>query len=137
MFEEARREAPPSNLVPKSSGSPATPLILIGAGGAAVGAGVLVAGGGGGGNDAEEGSVRFSDARFSTPSIVCNNGEEDAELPVAILVNATSSRADTVLIPSVSASLTIVSSPASRTRWAPSRSVRPPSPLRRSVPTRR
>lgn len=111
VFEEARRDAPPS-MVPKSSGSSATPLILIGAGGAAVGAGVLVAGGGGGGNDAEEGSVRFSDARFSTPSIVCNNGEEDAELPVAILVNATSSRADTVMIPSVTASLTIVSSPA-------------------------
>jgi len=49
----------------------------------------------------------------STPSIVCNNGTDDVELPVAILVNATSSRVDTVLIPSVSATLTIVASPSS------------------------
>jgi hypothetical protein len=112
VFEEARRDAPTS-MVPKGSGSSATPLFLIGAGGAAVGAGVLVAGGGGGGNAGEDGRVRFSDARFSTPSIVCNNGTDDVELPVAILVNATSSRTDTVLIPSVSATLTIVASPSS------------------------
>ena len=108
LFDAARREAPPASLATHKSGS-AAPLILIGVVGAGAGTAAVLAGGG----DAKaEGVVRFSDARFSTPSMVCNNGARDASLPVAILINATNSRAETVLVQSVSASLTIVASPA-------------------------
>jgi hypothetical protein len=108
VFESVRREAPPVT-VSTPKGHSAAPFLVIGAGAAGVGTAVLLSNGG---ENEATGVVRFSDAHFATPSTVCNNGEREASLPVAILVNATSSRTERVLVQSVSAALTIVSSPA-------------------------
>ena len=103
-FDHARRDAPPST---SKSGRSLVPIVAVGAGAGAAGLILIATGGSDGSEDAR---VRFTDAQFATPTLVCSNGMRDVAIPVSILVNATNSRDDAVTISGVTSVLTIVSS---------------------------
>jgi len=104
-FGKARREAPPAA---GRSGAPGGTLLALGAGGAAAAAGVVVLASGGG--DGEPELARFSDARFATGAVVCSNGMGAREVPVTLLLTASNTRPDPVVLSRVDTTLTIVAS---------------------------
>jgi hypothetical protein len=109
-FEEARREvraAPPAGAKRGSR----LPLILVGAGAVAGGA-IALAAGGGSSSPPPTGEVRFTNARFATPVLVCPDGTANAELALAIDFDATNGTPAAVAVSAISSTLIIVASPA-------------------------
>ncbi len=106
VFEEARQEVRAAQ--PKGKGS-RTALILLGAGGAA---GAVVALAAGGSGPPPAGEVRFMNARFVTPVLVCPDGSQGLALPLAIDFDAANTTNAAVALNAVSSTLIIEASPA-------------------------
>ena len=108
-FEEARREARAAGPEKRSK----TPFILLGAGAAALAVGAIaLAQGGTTPSPPPSGDVRLTGARFATPVLVCPDGSQNLELPLAIDFEAANTTSVPVAILSVSSTLIIVTSPA-------------------------
>jgi len=110
-FEDARRETQAARAEGKRS---KTPFILLGAGaaGLAVGAIALAGGGSEPSPPPTTGDVRLTGARFATPVLVCPDGSQGLDLPLAIDFEAANTTGVPVGILSVSSTLIIVTSPA-------------------------
>jgi hypothetical protein len=109
-FEEARQELRSAAPAARKSGS-RLPLILLGAGAVAGGTIALVAGGGSS-PPPPSGEVRFTNARFATPVLVCPDGSASTELPLSVDFDAANGTAAAVTVGAISSTLIIVASPA-------------------------
>ena len=132
-FESARQEvaAQTKPEPPKSSKKPL--LIIVSAVGAA-GAGFAIAASGGNGTSTP-GSASFSNARFTTPIILCPNGSESAPLPFTVLVDAGNGTDAVLAIRSATVRMTIVESPEVPSEVGQS-TTQPGMPIPASVPAR-
>jgi hypothetical protein len=107
-------------------------LFIVG-GIAAAGAGIAIAASGGG--TAAPGSASFSNARFTTPVILCPNGSVSAPLPFTVLVDASNDTGSAVQIRSASVRMTIVESSAVPSEVGQS-TTQPGTAIPASVPAR-
>ena len=107
-FEEARREMP-GTAAAASRKSSRLPWILLGAGAIAGGAVAIAAGGSS--SPPPTGEVRFTNARFATPVLVCPDGSASTELALGIDFDAANGTSTAVTV-SISSTLIIVASPA-------------------------
>ena len=130
VFEAARQEIA-AQAKPEPKQGSKVPLYVVGALGAA-GAGVALAAGGGDGTP-PPGSASFSNARFTTPVILCPNGSVSAPLPFTVLVDATNGTAATLAIRSATVRMTIVESPEVPSEVGQS-TTQPGTPVPASVP---
>jgi hypothetical protein len=105
-FEEARQQARAA--APKEKGS-RLPLVLLGAGAVAGGVIALAAGGS---SSPPSGDVRFTNARFFTPVLVCPDGANSTELALAIDFDVANGTGSAVTVSAISSTLIIVASPA-------------------------
>jgi hypothetical protein len=107
VFEEARKEAEAAAAAaaPAAKGS-RKPLLWVGLGAAAGTAAVIASRGGG-----EEGAVTFSNARFATPVIRCENGSVNVELAFSVLVDADNPTSNSLAVDSVGTIAVITASP--------------------------
>jgi hypothetical protein len=105
-FEEARQDVKAA--APAKKGS-RLPLVLLGAGAAA--GGVIALAAGGGSSPPPSGEVRFTNARFATPVLVCPDGSNGTELALGIDFDATNGTGSAVTLSAISSTLIIVASP--------------------------
>jgi hypothetical protein len=106
-FEEARQEARTA-AAPTEKGS-RLPLVLLGAG-AVVGGVIALAAGGS--SSPPSGDLRFTNARFLTPVLVCPDGSSSTELALAIAFDVANGTGSAVTVSAISSTLIIVASPA-------------------------
>jgi hypothetical protein len=106
-FEEARQEARTA-AAPTEKGS-RLPLVLLGAGAVAGGVIALAAGGS---SSPPSGDLRFTNARFLTPVLVCPDGSSSTELALAIAFDVANGTGSAVTVSAISSTLIIVASPA-------------------------
>jgi hypothetical protein len=105
-FEEARQDVKAA--APAKKGS-RLPLVLLGAGAAA--GGVIALAAGGGSSPPPSGDVRFTNARFATPVLVCPDGSNGTELALGIDFDVANGTASAVTLSAISSTLIIVASP--------------------------
>jgi hypothetical protein len=110
-FEEARQELRSVAAPAERKGGSRLPLLLLGAGAVAGGTIALVAGGGSS-PPPPSGEVRFTNARFATPVLVCPDGSASTELPLSVDFDAANGTAAAVTVSAISSTLIIVASPA-------------------------
>ena len=132
VFESARQDVA-TQTAPEPKKSSKKTLLIVGALGAA-GAGVAIAASGGGGTPAP-GSASFTNARFTTPVILCPNGSVSSPLPFTVLVDASNGTGSTVAIHAASVRMTIVESPAVPSEVGQS-TTQPGTAIPNSVPAR-
>src|SRR5262249_29796667 len=106
-FEEARQDVKAAS--PPKKGS-RLPLVLLGRG--AVGGGLIGLAAGGGSSPPPSGEVRFTNARFATPVLVCPDGSTGTELALGIDFDAANSTGSAVTLSAITSTLIIVASPA-------------------------
>jgi hypothetical protein len=110
-FEEARQEVQAKTAASAGGkGRSRLPLILLGAG-AVAGAGIALAASGGS-SPPPTGEVRFTNARFATPVLVCPDGSASTELALGIDFDAMNGTAAAVTVSAISSTLIIRASPA-------------------------
>ncbi len=132
VFESARQELA-AQTRPEPKKSSREPLIIIGAVGAA-GAAIAIAASVGNGTP-PPGSPSFSNARFTTPVILCPNGSVSAPLPFTVLVDASNEAGSALTVRSTRVEMRIVESLAVPSEVGQS-ATRPATPVPASVPAR-
>jgi hypothetical protein len=107
-FEEARREAEAAASAGGTSPAEGSgkPLLWVAVGGAAAGAVVLATRGRG------DGAVNWTNARFTTPVVVCENGSVNVPLEYSVLVDVDNRTSRQLSIQAVDMFAVIVESPA-------------------------
>ena len=107
-FEEARREAPGAAAASRKGSS--LPWILLGAG--ALAGGAIAVAAGGSSSPPPTGEVRFTNARFATPVLVCPDGSASTELALGIDFDAMNGTGAAVTVSAITSTLIIRASPA-------------------------